>query len=714
MKVISNILKNFLFLSLLVHLIKSDSIPFQPVDHQSLNRMSESILSPDGKYAVFTIRKWSEETGKSSTNIQYIELKTKTVGSITPVVEDQTDSNPTFSKAFPDYIFFQRNNQLRYIKFRPNKNDKNLNEDESVELTNYLLKISSFKLKNNAFVFVTDVYFDCKDMNCTKQKIEEENTHSWRVYNSLHMFHWDQWLNEGKGSHIFYQKFSFDEASGKFELIGEARDLTLGMNLNTPPLFSDNYYDISNNGELVAFSAHIRNHEESWSTSWKTYYFDTNFMDKPLLITNHTNARTQDPKFSFDDTKIAYLAMKTPMLESENLHFEIYNILTNKISVTPDTLDISVNDYSWESDNVLNFQATNIGLNKIYKVDISDVDNPSYTIYDTKTITCSFGLPFRAIKNRKVVLAKKVGYARPDVLVTFPDDKLIYDPNEDILKAHEFPEPELFSFIGGYNDTVYGWMIKPINFNASKAYPSVLLIHGGPESSWTSGWNYGWNPTMYAQQGYVVIMINIHGSTGVSSKFRDAVRNDWGGVPYEDLITGIRYALTNFKFLDMDKICAIGGSYGGYMINWINGHNNLFRCLVNHDGAFSSISKFYSTDELWFPKAEFCPKEKIGCNPFDGKEIREGYEKNSPERWVHFWSTPTLVIHGGKDYRVPLTEGLQAFTSLQLRNVESQFLYFPLEIHCILRPENQIEWFNHVFAWLEKYLKYDDKNNLKY
>ena len=217
-----------------------------------------------------------------------------------------------------------------------------------------------------------------------------------------------------------------------------------------------------------------------------------------------------------------------------------------------------------------------------------------------------------------------------------------------------------------------------INFDPNKTYPVALLIHGGPESSWTSGWSYRWNPEMFSNYGYAVVMINPHGSTGVSTKFREAVRRDWGGVPYEDIINGLKFALNNNKYMDPNRVCAAGGSYGGYMINWIAGHTDMFKCLVNHDGDFSEISAFYSTDDLYFEKSELCPEGNIDCNPFDGKEARELFEKYSPEKYVKNWKTPMLVIHGGRDYRVQLTEALSTFTSLQLMKIDSKFLYFPL------------------------------------
>ena len=202
-------------------------------------------------------------------------------------------------------------------------------------------------------------------------------------------------------------------------------------------------------------------------------------------------------------------------------------------------------------------------------------------------------------------------------------------------------------------------------------------------------------------------MINPHGSTGYSTEFREAVRNDFGGVPYEDIINGLKFALNQNKYMDPNRVCAAGGSYGGYMINWIEGHNDLFefKCLVTHDGDFSGIAQFYGTDELWFEMVDYCPKDKIGCRPFDGKSIRDGFEKFSPEKYIKNWKTPMLVIHGGNDYRVPITEGLCTFTSLQLKGIESKFLYFPLENHWVLNPPNQVKWYEEVLNWFGNHTK---------
>ena len=482
------------------------------------------------------------------------------------------------------------------------------------------------------------------------------------------------------------------------------------MQINCPPLFSDNSnYDLSNDATKVAFSAHHRSHKEAWNTGWKTYYYDLNLMQKPILISGDTEARTQSPQFSLDDTKIAYLAMNTPMLESENLHFEIYNKKKNKKDIISDPLDISVNEFIWLNDKEIRFTTEKIGQIIIYDVNIFNPIKPIFTQFNTISPTDSYGLPFTSIKNKNVLLSMKVGYDYPDSIIRFENGEEIeiVNLNKDILNEVELPKPELFNFIGGYNDTVYGWILKPINFNPEKTYPVALLIHGGPESSWTSGWSYRWNPQLFANQGYAVVMINPHGSTGFSSEFREAVRNDYGGVPYEDIINGLKYALENNKYMDKNRVCAAGGSYGGYMINWIEGHNDLFefKCLVNHDGDFSGVAQFYGTDELWYEMTEYCPKNNTGCKPYDSKSTREGFDKFSPEKFVNNWKTPMLVIHGGNDYRVSLTEGLCTFTGLQLKEVESKFLYFPQENHWVLNPPNQVKWYEEVLNWFDKHTK---------
>ena len=695
----------YILLSLIVLSFSAD--PFTATEMHSMNRASSYIMSSDRKYIAFSNRKWNKETGKSSTNIMYTELSTKETLPVTEAVEGQSDSNPFFSSFLPNYILFSRGGIIYYKEFPPKA------ESKEVQLTNYEVAINDFKISQDTLVFSADVYFKCDTFKCSADLIKEEKAATSQVYDSLLMFHWDKWLPQGKGSHIFVQKIALNKETGEITLSGDVKDITKGKEINAPFLETGSTnYDISKDGSMVAFSGHLRNNQESWSTSWKTYYIDLNEMTSPIVISEGITARTQNPRFSKDGTKIAFLSMKRPFLESENLHIVIYNILTNELTdISADQIDKSIDEITWYSDTEILFVANTIQLNKLYKVNFKNAAKPEYTLLPVGTNTLSYSSIIAAVNNGSFnyIIAKKVGYNCPELVVKIDlsskTEEEVVNLNGDIKTKYELPEAEEIVFDGGNQDKVHGWLMRPINFDLNQKYPAVLLIHGGPESSWTSDWSFRWNPELFANQGYVVIMINPHGSTGFSTSFLDAVRNDWGGIPYEDITLGMKYVLSTYSFINADKLCACGGSYGGYMVNWIQGHTDMFKCLVNHDGAFSTISKFYSTDELWFQKAEFCPKEKIGCNPFDGKEIREGYEKNSPERFVKNWKTPMLVIHGGMDYRVPLTEALSTFTSLQLQKIESKLLYFPEENHWVLKPENSVKWYTEVIAWLDKFTK---------
>ena len=197
-------------------------------------------------------------------------------------------------------------------------------------------------------------------------------------------------------------------------------------------------------------------------------------------------------------------------------------------------------------------------------------------------------------------------------------------------------------------------------------------------------------------------MINPHGSPGQGQNFTDGVINNWGGVPYEDLMTGLDAAVSKFPWLNNDRACAVGASYGGYMVHWIQGQTDRFKCLITHDGVFSTVSMFYATEEIWFPMAEYCPKGEVGCTPWM-EDYRKGFEKYSPEMYVKNWKTPHLIFHGSHDYRIPISEGLSVFTALQVRGVPSRFVHFYEENHWVLRRENSIKWYEEVLGWLDKW-----------
>jgi len=255
---------------------------------------------------------------------------------------------------------------------------------------------------------------------------------------------------------------------------------------------------------------------------------------------------------------------------------------------------------------------------------------------------------------------------------------------------------ESFWFPDAHNDEVEGFLVKPPNFDVGRKYPVKFLIHGGPEGAWGDDWSYRWNPELFAANGYVVIMINFHGSTGYGQKFIDAIDGDWGGAPFEDLMKGLDYAEAHYGFIDKDRECALGASYGGYAINWILGHTDRFKCLVSHDGMFNAESAWGTTEELWFNNWEF------KGTPYDNRAM---YQKWSPHQYAKNFKTPTLVVHGQRDYRLDVSEGLQLFTTLQMEGVPSKMLYFPDEGHWVLKPQNSQLWYKTVNDWVDQWTK---------
>jgi dipeptidyl aminopeptidase/acylaminoacyl peptidase len=267
----------------------------------------------------------------------------------------------------------------------------------------------------------------------------------------------------------------------------------------------------------------------------------------------------------------------------------------------------------------------------------------------------------------------------------------------DAVLAKVIMQPlESFWFTGALGAKVQGFLVKPPNFDAERKYPVKFLIHGGPQGQWGDEWTYRWNAEFFAAGGYVVIMINPRGSTGYGQKFIDEINGDWGGKPYVDLMNGLDYAEKTFPFIDKDRECALGASYGGYMINWILGHTQRFKCLVSHDGTFNNESAYGSTEELWFPEWEF--KGELWNN-------REMYRKWSPHLFAKNFKTPTLVVHGQLDYRLDVSEGFQLFTTLQRLKVPSEMLYFPDEGHWVLKPQNSQLWYKTVNQWVYEFIQ---------
>ncbi len=432
---------------------------------------------------------------------------------------------------------------------------------------------------------------------------------------------------------------------------------------------------------------------------------------------------------------IAYRAQQRPGYESDRFRLMLYDRKTGERKNLTEKVDQWVGTFTWAPDSSsIYFAAERPGTLPIYRWIIDEVRAKSKFLYNPELMFGAEGFKddLATTPDGKTLLFTQMSISSPMEIyaggVTPPKDDTgirsfsalcsgkdlkdcsVAEPigtslthlNQSILSKVDMSPLESFQFAGAHNDKVQGFLVKPPNFDASKKYPVKFLIHGGPQGAWGDDWSYRWNPELFAAptsstaSGYVVIMINFHGSTGYGQKFIDAINGDWGGAPYEDLMKGLDYAEEHYGFIDKARECALGASYGGYMANWILGHTDRFKCIVSHDGMFNTFSAWGTTEELWFNNWEF------QGTPYTNHDM---YNKWSPRNSAQNFKTPTLVIHGQRDYRLDVSEGFQLFTTLQTMGVPSKMLYFPDEGHWVQKPQNARLWYKTVNDWVDQWTK---------
>jgi dipeptidyl aminopeptidase/acylaminoacyl peptidase len=398
-----------------------------------------------------------------------------------------------------------------------------------------------------------------------------------------------------------------------------------------------------------------------------------------------------EPTYSPDGKSIAVRMMVRAGYEADRERIAIYDVAGRKQRVLTEAWDRSVGEIAWAPDGRTIFTSTdNIGNHSLFAIDVATGKEKLVVEKGTNT-----GV---RVAGDRLVFSRDTLKAPAELFTSKLDGsdvRQITHFNDERVKKIEWGAYEQFSFKGAKGDTVYGFAMKPAGFRGGKA-PVAFLIHGGPQGSFGDHFHYRWNPQAYAGHGYATVFIDFHGSTGYGQAFTDAINGDWGGAPYEDLMLGLDAALAKFPWLDGTKTAALGASYGGFMINWINGHTDRFKALICHDGNLDERMAYFDTEELWFPEWEHAgvPWEKP-----------EGYLKHNPIDFVKNWKTPTLVIHGGLDFRVVDTQGMSTFTALQRKGVPSRFIHFPDENHWVLKPQNSKLWHEEVLAWLDKYTK---------
>ena len=595
------------------------------------------------------------------------------------------------------------------------------------------------------------------DCNARKLKEAEQSKLRAQIFTHLLYRHWNSY-KEGKRSHLFVTPAPpLLPTTGRIEIIsgvvgGPPRDLTPGD--YDSPVFSlggqDNYAFSPDAREICYTSNHDK--VEATSTNndlWivpvnlSSYATPADVLAKTKNITADNPASDSTPLYSPDGKYIAYRAQQRPGYESDRFRLMLYDRKTGEKKNLTETFrpsprmfgrvaDPWVGTFVWSLDShSLLFVVEEGGQASIWQVDTELVEPPpgEPPVLTMTTGPHELGIP--AVIGGILGSAKSALFPIPAGSGGYDDDlaiiangreilftrNSIYSPteiytreiaeehwppvahqlthvNDEVLSHVNMSQLNFFIFNGANNDKVEGFIVKPPNFDPSKKYPVKFLIHGGPQGAWGDDWSYRWNPELFAANGYVVIMINFHGSTGYGQKFIDAINGDWGGAPFEDLMKGLDYAEKTYPFIDKDRECALGASYGGYMANWVLGHTDRFKCIVSHDGMFNTVSAWGTTEELWFNNWEF--KGTPYTNP-------ETYEKWNPRNSAKNFKTPTLVIHGQLDYRLDVSEGFQLFDTLQVMGVPSKMLYFPDEGHWVLKPQNSQLWYKTVNDWVDQW-----------
>ncbi len=664
----------------------AETRPLSIHDMLAMERISDPRVSPDGMQVVFTVRATDLEANRGRLDLYLAATDGSKVRRLTS--HEAADSQPRWAADGRSLFFVStRSGSAQVWRL-------SLEGGEAQPVTRLPLDVDALEVApGGRHLVLSMAVFPGKSPDETKAALEtkEKSKATGRLYDRLFVRHWDTW-KDGTRNHLF----AYDVEKGL------ARDLMPAMDADCPskPFGGSEDYTVSPDAKVVVFSARDAGREEAWSTNFDLYSVPLDASAAPKKLTTNP-AWDAQPVFSPDGGRLAHLAMSRPGFEADR-----YRVVVREwASGAEKSLDLRADDsprgdrspgsIAWSADGrELLLTADHVGQHPVFALDVA-TGKSRLVVKEGQSASPQPAGGGRILFARNTLLG-------PTELHTVArdgsDERVVTRINEARVAAVRFGKPEQFSFPGALGETVYGWVVQPVDFDPAKKYPVAFLIHGGPQGSFGNDFHYRWNPQAYAGAGYAAVMVDFHGSTGYGQAFTDAIRGDWGGKPYEDLAKGLDHALARYPFLDATRVCALGASYGGYMINWIAGQPlaDRFKCLVSHDGNIDERSAYFMTEELWFPEWEH------GGTPWDNPQ---GYAKHNPIDSVQNWKTPTLVIHGQKDYRVVYSQGLGTFTALRRKGIPSKLLFFPDENHWVLKPANSIQWHETVLGWLDQWTR---------
>jgi dipeptidyl aminopeptidase/acylaminoacyl peptidase len=727
--------------------------PFTFEDMMKLKRVGDPQASPDGKWVIFSVVDVDLDANTKTPHIWIVPLGSGTAGSSTPqdaspsanhptpvgmtgereIIADQDADRPRWAPDGKRFAFLstkEGGSQVWIADF-----DGATGTVDGVFRATTIATGAGGELwspDGKRILFTSDVYPECDGVPdaeeaCNAKKVQEAEKSKVKalIFDHLLYRHWNAY-KEGKRSHIFVigtEGPKFVQVYSGPIMNEHPVDLTPG-DYDAPEfsLGGQDDYAFSPDGQEICYAS---NHDKNPAASTNNDLWIVPVSGGAAKnITADNPASDTSPLYSPDGRYIAYRAQQRPGYESDRFRLMLYDRKTGEKKNLTEKLDSWVGTFAWSPDSKRIFFAhqwqdesaiLSFTIDRPFDQTITVDGDPKEANGFNANVVVRDGYndDIAITPDGKTIVFTRMSISFPNEIYKTSSDRTVTEQlahpperltrvDEQVLSAIAMSPLEPFWFTGAHGDKVQGFLVKPPNFDASKKYPVKFLIHGGPQGAWGDDWSYRWNPELFAAPtsatpgGYVVIMINFHGSTGYGQKFIDAINGDWGGAPYEDLMKGLDYAEKTYPFIDKNRECALGASYGGYAINWILGHTDRFKCLVSHDGMFNAESAWGTTEELWFNDWEF------KGTPYDN---RASYEKWSPHQYAKNFKTPTLVIHGQRDYRLDVSEGFQLFTTLQMEGVPSKMLYFPDEGHWVLKPQNSRLWYKTVNDWVDQWTK---------
>jgi len=647
-------------------------------DLLKVRRVGDPQVSPNGRRVAFTIGDVNFDANRVVNQIYVTSIDGGDVKQLTS--GDRSSSAPRWS---PDgkKIAFTTGSQVWVM-------DDDGDHKEQVTKISTGAAAPVWSPDGKWIAFTSDVYPDCNNDECNKKRDEQAESSKVKAHIITRLLykHWDEW-RDLKRTHVFV-------VSSKG---GTARDLTTG-DFDAPPYAAASGFDyaFSPDSTEIAF---LRNPDkvEAISTNSDIYVMPVaGGPAKNITVRNH--GYDASPVYTRDGKFILYRSQATAGFEADRWRLMAYNRATGTSVELTRGFDQQVDEMVVSPDgNTIYFTAGDRGKSPIFSIPIGGG-------VPRRVLGTVFAGSLHLTPDGRTFVFSSSSLSSPAEIYRANADgsglTALTSVNADLMRRANLKPAEEIEWTGAMGKKVHGYIVKPTNFDPSKKYPLVVLIHGGPQSAWNDNWGYRWNPQVFANAGYVVFTPNPRGSTGYGQQFTNEISGDWGGKVFVDLMNGVADVLRRSPYIDRNRVGAAGASYGGYMINWILGHNNdprvRFKVLVSHDGVYNLESMYGATEELWFPEWEF--KGTPWTNP-------AMYARWSPHKFAQNFNTPILIIHSELDYRVPLGEGMQLFTAVQRKGIDSKFLSFPDEGHWVLKPQNSQLWYHTVLDWLDKYLQ---------